>query len=60
MVYSISIGVWIASLMLTKYILSTFNGDHRDVNHVKIFTSILINLKILHIDILQARETIRN
>jgi hypothetical protein len=47
-------------VMLTKYVLSTFSGDHGDVNHVKIFTSILINLKKLHIDILQTHETIGN
>ncbi len=34
----------------TKYVMSTFSGDHKNVNLIKIFTNRLIDLEKLHIN----------
>jgi hypothetical protein len=47
-------------LMPTKYVMSTFSGDHMDANHVKVFTNRLTKLKKLLNDKLQVEDTIEN
>jgi hypothetical protein len=37
-----------------------FSGDHRDVNHVRVLTSILIKLEKLQTNILHAEEIVGN
>jgi hypothetical protein len=39
--------------------MPTFNGDHIDANHVRLFTNKLTNLEKLHINILHTHETTR-
>jgi hypothetical protein len=44
--------------MPTKYNLLAFSGDHKDENHVKVFTNRLMHLEKLHIDRLQHMKTL--
>jgi hypothetical protein len=47
-------------LMHTKYVLLTFNEDHKDANIVKVFINQLIGLEKLHNDRLHVEKTIGN
>jgi hypothetical protein len=47
-------------LMPIKYVMFTFNGDHKYANLIKVLTSRLIELEKLQIDKLHAKETVGN
>ncbi len=46
--------------MPIEYVLPTFTGDHKYVNHVKVLTSRIIKLENLQNDRLQVKDTTRS